>query len=274
MLWGDPLRHTCSPALHRRFAATTGVALRYRAEAVTPYEFISRARRFFAQGGWGANVTVPHKIAARELAQVLDREAAVCGAVNTLYYRGGVLRGANTDVVGLRRELLERRGLASVDDLRLAVVGAGGAARAVIVALSPHCVSVDLLVRCPQRGQALVRDLERHGIRITSVRDLATLGKNERLECSLLVDATSAWVRGDEWGLPSGSLSPGAVFYTLSYGKEADRFQRLARQHGADACIDGWGLLVEQAAASFALWTGVFPPTDELCEAGIAGLEK
>ncbi len=264
MLWGYPLAHTRSPGLHRHFAVATGIPLRYRVDPVPPADFATRAREFFARGGWGANVTVPYKVVATGLAEALDPEAAASGAVNTLYRREGVLRGANTDVIGLRRELLERHGLAHDGALRLVVVGAGGAARAVIVALHEHCARIELVVRRPERGCALARDFARRSITVEPVHVLEDLGRTAPLECTLFVDATSAWMCGGDWSLPQGSVRPGALFYTLSYGKESKAFHNLAERHGASVCVDGWGLLVEQAAASFTLWTGVTPVTEEL----------
>lgn len=273
MLWGHPLGHTRSPALHARFSALTGIPLAYRADPVRPEDFLAHARGFFARGGWGANVTVPHKVAALSLAERLDPEAEACGAVNTLYRRDGEVRGANTDVIGLRREILARRGLGRSAPLRLVVVGAGGAARAVIAGLHEHCASIELLVRDAERGRALVRDLARLGMGATGLRVFGPGVFSPPLECTLLIDATSAWVRGERWSLPPESVARGAVFYTLTYGPEAKEFHDLADLLGASDCFDGWGLLVEQAAASFALWTGVFPPTESLREAGPEGLE-
>jgi shikimate dehydrogenase len=229
-------------------------------------DFVARAREFFAHGGWGANVTVPHKVAALALTEHLDPEASAAGAVNTFYRQDGLVRGANTDVIGLRRELLERREWIRRAPFRLAVVGAGGAARAVVVALHEHCARIDLFVRRAERGHALVRDLACRGVFVQGVHTLEASRGAAPLECTLLIDATSAWVCGEVWSLPPGSVSPGALFYTLSYGKEASGFHRLAERHKADDSVDGWGLLVEQAAAAFALWTGVSPPTETLHE--------
>lgn len=224
-------------------------------------DFPETARRFFARGGWGANVTVPHKIAATALVDALDPEAALTGAVNTLYRVRGALRGANTDVAGLRRDLLERRGLAGGTARRLVIVGAGGAARAVALALHECCRRIEIVARDPERARPALDALARAGVRVAAVHDL---GRPLRFECDLLVDATSAWVRGESWSLPRGAVPEGAVFCTLTYGPEARAFKALAARHAARAVYDGWGLLVEQAAASFALWTGVSPPTEAL----------
>lgn len=262
VLWGFPLTHTYSPWLHHHFATTTGMRLVYRADPVETADFVSHARRFFERGGWGANVTLPHKVSALALADALDDEAALCGAVNTLYRRGDQVRGANTDVTGLQRELLSRQRLSQAAPLRLAIIGAGGAARAAAFALYGLCERIEIVLRDRSRGMSFLKDLEKAGISVDAVHGLSDV--NLSIECDVLVDATSAWVRGERWSLPRGAVPPGAFFYTMSYGSQSEPFRAMALCHQPRAILDGWGLLVEQAAASFALWTGVRPSTDAL----------
>jgi len=132
---GHPIAHSWSPFIHGLFARETGASMSYRLYDFTPEEFAQRVREFFRQGGRGLNVTLPHKIAALQLAQDLTARAAHAAAVNTLAVRNdGTLLGDNTDGTGLVRDLCDNIGIV-VTQRSVLIIGAGGAARGVLAPL-------------------------------------------------------------------------------------------------------------------------------------------
>ncbi|MBK5929246.1 shikimate dehydrogenase [Halochromatium salexigens] len=129
---GNPIAHSKSPAIHAAFAAQTGEPIEYGRILGDPDDFAGDVRHFVAEGGRGLNVTVPFKTAAFELLDDLSEQAQAAGAVNTLIVRdGGLLRGDNTDGVGLLRDLTENHGF-TLAGKRVLLLGAGGAARGVL----------------------------------------------------------------------------------------------------------------------------------------------
>src|SRR3954451_11767748 len=132
---GHPVAHSWSPFIHGLFARETGQSMTYRLYDFAPREFEPRVREFFAQGGRGLNITLPHKIAAVDLATELTTRAAHAGAVNTLaMQKDGTILGDNTDGAGLVRDLCDNLGLVIIRR-RILIVGAGGAARGVLAPL-------------------------------------------------------------------------------------------------------------------------------------------
>lgn len=260
-LFGHPVAHSRSPAVHAAFGAATGVALDYQAIDVPSASDGVRALRraldaFIAGGGRGANVTLPFKRDALRLCASLGDAAARSGAVNTLVIGPDrVVHGDNTDGAGLVRDLTVNRGLALAGE-RVALLGASGAARGAAVALLDAGVA-ELAVagRDPARRAELARDLAAPALR---VGDYAALADGR---FDLVINATSASLAGLLPPLPAGVLARGGVAYDLVYLDAPTPFQAWAHDGGAALALDGWGMMVEQAAASFALWTGVRPDT-------------
>src|SRR5690349_381114 len=133
-VFGHPVGHSLSPFIHSMFARAANQNLVYRPYEVTPAELGARVRSFFAGGGRGLNLTLPHKIAAVELAEELTARATHAAAVNTLVMKGDKLLGDNTDGTGLVRDLCNNLGL-TVTHRRLLVLGAGGATRGILAPL-------------------------------------------------------------------------------------------------------------------------------------------
>src|SRR5580692_4278687 len=131
---GHPVSHSLSPFIHGIFARETGQEMSYRPYDVAPQEFQERVQEFFAQGGRGLNVTLPHKIAAVEVATELTARAAHAAAVNTLALKGDGILGDNTDGAGLVRDLCDNLGLV-ITNRRLLIIGAGGATRGILAPL-------------------------------------------------------------------------------------------------------------------------------------------
>jgi shikimate dehydrogenase len=254
---GHPVSHSLSPFIHSMFARETGQAMSYRLFDVAPAEFPGFVAGFFDRGGRGLNITVPHKIMAAEAANELSARAAHAAAINTLVMRAdGTILGDNTDGVGLVRDLCDNLGLV-VTNRRVLIIGAGGATRGVLaplLGLSPTLVVI--ANRTPERAAALAAAFTDLGA--THGAGFEDVGGEP---FDLIINATSAGLSGEMPPVPSGAIGRNTVCYDLSYGRTATAFVDWARAHGAAQALQGWGMLVEQAAESFRLWRGVRPGT-------------
>jgi shikimate dehydrogenase len=257
-VFGHPIAHSLSPRLHALFGEQTGVALAYTTVDVTPTGFAEAVRAFFAEGGSGANVTLPHKAAAFALAQMHTETAQRLGVANVLTpLPEGGLEAASNDGAGMLADLHARCGL----DLRgreVLLLGAGGAACAAAFALLDAGVA-ELTIgnRTQTRAQALADALAQPA----RVRALEWTGLEHARAVDLIINATSAGVHHAELALPPSLLRADTVAYDLSYGPAAVPFVDWARAAGCTAAFDGLGMLVETAAASFERWHGVRPDT-------------
>jgi shikimate dehydrogenase len=220
--------------------------------------FATRLGQF---AGQGANVTLPLKQVAAGFCAECSEFASRAGAVNTLSRRtDGQWRGDNTDGAGLICDLAERHRL-DLRGRRGLLIGAGGAARAVAFALLEAGVEqITIVNRTPERADALADAIGMPKRAHTRYwQDLSTLGSFE-----LIVDATSAGVARESLQLPFALVAPRALCYHLSYGAAAVSFLGWARAAHAGQALDGLGMLVEQAAESFAIWHGKRPDTDSV----------
>jgi shikimate dehydrogenase len=261
-VFGHPVSHSLSPFIHAMFARQTGQNISYRPYDVPPEEFAERVYSFFEQGGLGLNVTLPHKIAAVEVAHELTARAAHAAAVNTLAVHGDGILGDNTDGAGLVRDLCDNLGLV-ITKRRLLVLGAGGATRGILaplLGLEPAMIVI--ANRTPERAEALAAAFSDLGTTQGVAFDYI-----EAAPFDLIINATSASLSGEIPPLPPAVITPQTVCYDLAYGKSATAFVRWAAQMGCKRALQGLGMLVEQAAESFRMWRGVRPATGGVLEA-------
>ncbi len=257
-VFGQPIAHSQSPAIHLRFAEQFGIPLRYDAIEASAERFPDSLAKFAANGGRGANVTLPLKELAASLCDELGEAARIAGAVNTLSRHGSGWRGDNTDGEGLVRDITSHRGL-DLRGRRVLMLGAGGAARGVAPALVDAGIAEMVIAnRTPDRADALV---DRIGLpdRVTS-RYWDDLGNAGAFD--LIVNATSAGRGNAAVTLPASLLGARCLCYDLNYGEAAIAFLAWARSGGAPLVFDGLGMLVEQAAVAFELWHDRRPDTD------------
>jgi shikimate dehydrogenase len=255
-VFGHPVGHSRSPWIHARFAALTGQSLRYEAREVPPGGFDAALAAFLAEGGKGLNITVPHKLAAFAAAARLTPRAQRAGAVNTLAVQPAGLLGDNTDGAGLLRDLRDNLGL-ELAGKRILLAGAGGAARGALAPLLAARPAMLLIAnRNAGKAEALAADFAAEG-RVEGVALTAAHGPFD-----IVINATSASLAGESPALPDDAVGPGSFCYDMAYGAGPTAFMRWAIVRGASGVADGLGMLVEQAAESFALWRGVRPPTD------------
>lgn len=251
---GNPIGHSKSPRIHAEFARGLGEDMRYEAILAPRDGFAAAVTEFRAANGRGLNVTVPFKLDAFVLATERTERAEQAGAVNTLKFDGDAALGDNTDGAGLVADLCERLGFA-IRGKRVLIMGAGGAARGVILPLlRQHPASIAIANRTVEKAKALERQFAPFGpVASGGYADLRGKGFD------LVVNATSASLSGELPPLPSGVLAPGALAYDMVYGDKPTRFMTYARENGAAQVADGLGMLVAQAAESFYLWRGVRP---------------
>ncbi|WP_252272313.1 shikimate dehydrogenase [Pseudomonas subflava] len=253
-VFGNPIGHSKSPLIHRLFAEQTGQDLTYEALPAPLEDFPGYARAFF-ETGRGGNVTVPFKEEAYRLADELSERARRAGAVNTLKKLDeGRLLGDNTDGAGLVRDLTVNAGL-DLADKRILLLGAGGAVRGVLEPLlAERPQSLTIANRTVEKAEQLAREFADLG-------PVAAAGFDWLSEpVDLIVNGTSASLVGELPPLDPSLIRPGhTVCYDMMYGKEPTAFNRWAAGHGAARCLDGLGMLVEQAAEAFFVWRGVRP---------------
>jgi shikimate dehydrogenase len=262
-VFGHPVGHSLSPFIHGVFARDTGQQMTYRAYDVAPEEFTERVQGFFADGGRGLNITLPHKIAAVEVAQELTARAAHAAAVNTLALQGdNVILGDNTDGGGLVRDLCDNLGLI-ITQRRVLILGAGGATRGVLAPLLGLGPAIVVIAnRTPARAEALAAAFADLGV--TQGVGFEYVGETP---FDLIINATSASLSGDIPPIPAEAIGAQTVCYDLAYGRSAMAFVRWAQQSGCVRAVQGLGMLVEQAAESFRVWRGVRPQTAQVLAA-------
>jgi shikimate dehydrogenase len=252
---GQPISHSRSPAMHTAALAELGLADEWTYEAieVAPDDFDGRVRAMPDEGFVGANVTVPHKLAALAIADEASEAARAIGAANTLTFAAERIAADNTDAAGFLDALPE-----SPSGARALVLGAGGSARAVVWALVDRGAKVSIWNRTPERARRLADELG------GSVVDRPSVA-----EFDLVVNATTvgmgASIQGsaDLKSLPidADGLGEKHQLVDLAYGAVDTELVRAARARGAHV-VDGLEVLVRQGAASLRIWTGLDPPIE------------
>ena len=254
---GYPVSHSRSPVIHRLFALQTGQHMQYELLQVAPDKLEPAVRQFQRTGGRGLNITVPHKGSAALLADELSERARIAGAVNTLLVQGDDVFGDNTDGVGLLRDLSVNLQF-DLEGKNILVLGAGGATRGILgPLLDAGPASLTIANRTVDKAEALVSHFA------GSVPLSACRFKNvpKHADFDLVINATSAGLKGQLPPFPDWAVNADTVCYDLSYGLTPTPFSTWADSRGAARSVMGWGMLVEQAAESFHLWRGVRPDT-------------
>jgi shikimate dehydrogenase len=253
-VFGNPIAHSKSPAIHATFARQTGQAMDYAALLAPLEGFPEAVREFQAAGGAGANITVPFKEQAFEVADQRTARAEAAGAVNTFKFQDGGILGDNTDGVGLVRDLIHNLEV-TLKGKRILLMGAGGAARGVILPLLEEGpAGLFIANRTAAKADELAHRFPGFaGLESGGYEQLA----GRRFD--VVINATAASLAGDLPPLAKEVFAAGAWAYDMMYGQETP-FMAFARAQEAQVA-DGLGMLVEQAAEAFFLWRGVRPET-------------
>lgn len=282
-VFGNPISHSRSPAIHAAFAAQTGEDIVYTAILAPLDGFAASVHDFIAACGRGANVTVPFKEEAFRLANRLTPRAELAGAVNTLIFAApdssaaGVpapITGDNTDGAGLLRDLEHNLGC-GIAGRRVLLLGAGGAARGALgPLLAAGPAQVFIANRTAEKAAALASQFAQHLVSplaadagaqsgAAPARPALAGGAFAELagkDFDLVINATAASLKGEVPPLPAGIYAPGSLAYDMMYSPDGDTpFLAAARAAGAARGADGLGMLVEQAAEAFFVWRGVRP---------------
>ena len=258
---GNPVAHSLSPRIHASFAAQTAQKISYEAIEIPVDSFANGIRDLQQKGFSGVNVTVPFKREAWELCDHLSTRAQDAGAVNTLsFLADGSVAGDNTDGVGLTRDLVDNLGV-TIEGQKILLLGAGGAVRGVlgpILALSPDRLTI--ANRTPQKAVTLAQDFEKLGeIRALAYESLGSASYD------LIINATAAGLSNQVPPIADSVLSENSVCYDMMYNiSRATAFVDWAHARGVKQAFDGRGMLVEQAAAAFHAWRGIYPRTAEV----------
>ena len=259
---GQPVAHSLSPYIHEQFAMQLGVSLSYGLLEPGVAGFAATVRDFFASGGKGVNVTVPFKFEAVQLADHISHSAQEAGAVNTLKAdEDGGVSACNTDGAGLLADLRKQHSL-DIGGMQVLVFGAGGAAAGILGPLiGKRPKQITIVNRSADKASQLVK---RFAARVQQAA-VALCAQNLTAKCDqaydLVINATSAGHSAASLSVPDGVWAAQTCAYDLSYGAAARSFLTQASQAGAGICVDGLGMLVEQAALSFAYWEGQMPET-------------
>lgn len=256
---GNPIAHSKSPEIHAWFAQQTGQDLCYERLLAPLDDFAGTVRRFIEQGGQGANVTVPFKLEAHDLADLLSPRARAAGAVNTLVFRDRRIEGDNTDGAGLVADIV-RNAAVPIAGKRILLLGAGGAARGV---MQPLLAQAPARLLIANRTASKATELAQRFADGAPVLPEGCGFDAIAGEFDLVINATSASLAAELPPVDPRCFARDAFAYDMMYGKEPTVFMRFAQTCGARV-RDGLGMLIEQAAESFTLWRGVRPPTAEL----------
>ena len=258
---GNPVLHSKSPAIHTAFAKSTGEDIYYGMIEAPIDGFRMAADAFRESGGHGLNVTTPFKLDAFAMATHPSERARLAGAVNAMKFDGDRVLAENFDGIGLVNDIEINLGY-PMRGKRILLMGAGGAARGALQPfLEREPAVLHIVNRTPAKAVALAREYAGLG-RISG--DGYDEFQGERFD--IIVNATSASLRGEAPALPESVFGEGSLAYDLVYGKGLTPFLRGATEAGVARIADGAGMLVEQAAEAFAWWRGVRPDTKPLIE--------
>ena len=266
-VFGNPIKHSQSPEIHRAFAVQTLQAMEYNRQLVKLDDFANAADRFFQSGGRGLNITVPFKQDAYSYGSRITPRARRAGAVNTLAMQAdGTVLGDTTDGVGLVTDIKANLGW-QIKAKRILILGAGGAVRGVLEPLlAEQPQHIVIANRTIDKALQLSKGFAELGYILGCGLDML-----EGQEFDLIINGTSASLQGDLPPLPDSLVAPSTdssktACYDMMYGAEPTVFMSWARQRGA-LTADGLGMLVEQAAESFSLWRGIRPDTRHVIDA-------
>lgn len=257
---GHPIAHSKSPVIHGQFAEQLGISIEYEKYDIEPRDFDRFVSEFFAGGGCGLNVTLPHKESAFLLSNPANKEVALAKAVNTLSVdTQGELTGNNTDGTGLIRDLNENHRVFT-SKKNILILGAGGAVRGILPALiATQPRSITIANRTMEKVESLKSEVAaRFNIHAVPFDELGP----DRFD--LIINGTSMGIDGQTPNISSAVVSEATVCYDLMYSTKPTAFVEWGLEKHVALAVDGLGMLVEQAAASFTIWTGQRPDTKEV----------
>ena len=263
---GDPIEHSRSPQMHNAAFAKAGLNYVYVPFHVHPDDLAHAITGFKALNVVGINVTLPHKQAVIPYLTSISREAELIGAVNTLTFVDDEIHGDNTDAPGVLKALEEDGNMSVPVGKEVVVLGAGGSARAVVVALALAGVaSITIANRTVERAVSLAEEMQEktditmHGMGLADARLPDAVSR-----CMLLINTSTASMDPTQPLLVSADwLQPNTIVYDIVYTPPVTPLMKAAAERGCPT-LGGIGMLVHQGAIAFERWTGVTPCTDTM----------
>lgn len=268
---GKPIGHSKSPEIHQDFANQFDAKIEFRKDEVTPETLETWVADFFKDGGKGVSITLPLKEAALNYADEISDRARLASACNVIYKKDEKLLADCTDGFGLIKDLEENLKI-SLKDKKILILGAGGAARGIIPSIIEKNPSkLKIANRTENKARQLKEDLEgKVDLKGKSlIFEAGGLADDFLLADSydLVINSTSISTQaGESIGLPKALFTGTKLAYDLFYSAKKTAFMLDALAAGAEKVSDGWGMLVEQGAESFRLWTNLIPDTSRLLE--------
>ena len=261
---GNPIHHSLSPQIHRAFAKEAGLHIDYEAILSPLDEFKNTIHQLIAQKVSGANVTLPFKKEAYELASQHSNHAKIAEAVNTLEFKKDEIIGHNTDGIGLVRDLEQNLNV-DLKSKKILLIGAGGAAEGVIYSMLEKKPSELILTnRTVEKTSVIQNKMDVHAKSFDVNLNVIEISKLPHQYFDIIINATSAGLNNTELGIDHKVFHEGSLAYEMVYGKETF-FIEQAESQGSKTS-DGLGMLVEQAAEAFFIWHHIKPKTKYLIE--------
>jgi len=268
---GKPIGHSKSPEIHQHFANQFDAKIEFRKDEVIPETLETWLSDFFKDGGKGVSITLPLKEAALNYADEISDRARLASACNVIYAKDEKLFADCTDGFGLIKDLEENLKV-SLEDMKILILGAGGAARGIIPSIiEKKPAKLKVANRTESKALLLIEDLEaRVNLKEkNTIFEAGDLSDDFLLDDSydLVINSTSISTQaGESIGLPKALFKGTKLAYDLFYSAKKTAFMQEALAAGAEKVSDGWGMLVEQGAESFRLWTNLIPDTSRLLE--------
>ena len=256
-VFGNPIKHSKSPQIHKLFAKQAEISLEYNAIEVPVDKLTLYIKSFFSQGGRGLNITVPFKEDACSLCTTLTQRAEASGSVNTILFNDETdIHGDTTDGQGFLNDLIDNHGI-QLKNKSILILGAGGTIRSILEGLSDQMTKEIVLVnRTVSRAKSLERKFEnKFHIKAYSYSEFSDRAFD------IIINGTSLSLSKELPPISERNIKKNTFCYDLMYSDNGTVFTEWAIENGASEAIDGLGMLVEQAAESFMLWHGTKPDT-------------
>jgi shikimate dehydrogenase len=261
---GNPIHHSLSPQIHKAFAKEAGLEIDYEAILSPLDQFKNTIHTLVTQKFTGANVTLPFKKEAYQLATTHSSHARIAEAVNTLEFKENEIIGHNTDGIGLVRDL-EQNLNTQLKHKKILLIGAGGAAEGVIYSmLEKEPSELKLTNRTIEKSNVIQNKMDVHAKNFNVNLNVTEIAKLPHQYFDLIINATSASLSNTELHMDPKVFHERSLAYDMMYGKETS-FIREAQSKGSKTS-DGLGMLVEQAAEAFFIWHHIQPTTKSVIE--------
>lgn len=257
---GDPISHSRSPEIHKLFAQQFNEKIDYNKYHIKADNLEQFIIDFHSSGGRGLNITLPHKMSAMNSVSVLSPNAIQAKAINTIYFNGNEIIGDNTDGIGLIADLRDNFQV-EIKNKKILILGAGGAVRGIIGSLIKENPShIEIANRTISHAEKISKDFSNEAsIKTCTIEEL-----NEKGNFDLIINAISFDTNNKDIALSKNIISKSSICYDLSYNSSPTQFMLWAMKNGANFAIQGWGMLIEQAAESYLIWKKIRPDTSAI----------